>query len=224
MASQVRAAIFAFVPEGRTSRNKLAVRIGRCKLTKPVRDRFHGMNTPKVVLLDVVVDDPIESLDQLKDILRGQQSIATALHFHRWSDFTECRYGDLWFETAYSLEALVLFFEQIQRKFLGRPVDARAVRARIESERSTIEDVEANPGDGALTEHARGPADRGRQSPLETALRVIATREVARQRAERAREQEESRVHVSVPQVLRRLEISVGAAARAEPGIGGNAS
>jgi len=222
MASEVRAAIFAFVPEGRTSRNKLAVRIGRCTLTKPVRDRFHGMNTPKVVLLDVVVDDPIESLDQLKDILRGQQSIATALHFHRWSDFTECRYGDLWFETAYSLEALVLFFEQIQRKFLGRPVDARAVRARIESERSTIEDVEAN-GDGALTDLASVP-DQSRQSPLETALRVIAAREVARQRAEREREQEESRVHVSVPRVLQRLEISVGAAARAVPGSEGNAS
>jgi len=210
MASETRAAVFAFVPQGRAISNKLHVRIGRCSIKKPVRDRFHGMNTPKVILLDAVVDDPGETIDQLKEIMRGFVPVAGDVCFARWFDFTECRYGNLWFETAYSLEALILFFEQIQKKFLGQDGDASAVRGRIEMERGTIEDVSAN-GDGALpAPDLASVPDQSRQFPLETALRVVAAQ----------REQEERRVHLSVSRVLQNLELR----ARAVPGPTGNAS
>ena len=114
--------VFAFMPMGVGPNGERYVRIGVRRVSGPVGTGHHGLNKPRLMLLNMLCEDANEKVGQLVGMLRGHLEYAPGQRFSREVQFNEERaalLGYQWFHVQLDDGELKKLFELIKASLQG---------------------------------------------------------------------------------------------------------
>ena len=115
--------VFAFMPMGVGPNGERYVRIGVRRVSGPVGTGHHGLNKPRLMLLNMLCEDANEKVGQLVGMLRGHLEYAPGQRFSREVQFNEERaalLGYQWFHVQLDDGELKKLFELIKASLQPR--------------------------------------------------------------------------------------------------------
>ena len=114
--------VFAFMPMGVGPNGERYVRIGVRRVSGPVGTGHHGLNKPRLMLLNMLCEDANKKVGQLVGMLRGHLEYAPGQRFSREVQFNEERaalLGYQWFHVQLDDGELKKLFELIKASLQG---------------------------------------------------------------------------------------------------------
>ena len=115
--------VFAFMPMGVGPNGERYVRIGVRRVSGPVGTGHHGLNKPRLMLLNMLCEDANKKVGQLVGMLRGHLEYAPGQRFSREVQFNEERaalLGYQWFHVQLDDGELKKLFELIKASLQPR--------------------------------------------------------------------------------------------------------